>query len=57
VVLEDMDEGNSMAHPGLRWPSRDVSQSVRLLVEKKYGTWSRQEPELSFQASDKGLLD
>ena len=57
MVLEDMDEGNSTAHPGLRWPSRDVSQSVRLLVEKKYGTWSRQEPELSFQASDKGLLD
>ena len=34
VVLEDMDEGNT-AHPGLRWPSRDVSQSVRLLVVEK----------------------
>ena len=33
VVLEDMDEGNT-AHPGLRWPSCAVSQSVRLLVEK-----------------------
>ena len=34
VVLEDMDEDNS-AHPGLRWPSCDVSQSVRLLVVEK----------------------